>query len=68
MVKENMAVISNVPAEEMQFFYRHCGKNARRISARGRSVISNKASSLLDRNVNPKIIFCDLADRIFLNI
>ncbi|MCX4333404.1 MAG: DNA polymerase III subunit delta [Bacteroidales bacterium] len=67
MVKENMAVISNVPAEEMQFFTGIAAKCQKNFCPRAIGYI-NKASSLLDRNVNPKIIFCDLADRIFLNI
>ena len=67
MVKENMAVISNVPAEEMQFFTGIAAKCQKNFCPRAIGYI-NKAASLLDRNVNPKIIFCDLADRIFFNI
>lgn len=67
MLKSGLEVIANVPQEEMSVF-----KDA---AARCGGTFCQKAmgyfdqgAMLVERNVNPKVIFCDLVDRIFLTI
>lgn len=67
MIREGMSSISNAAEQELPFLTgiaRGCG-DAFCPKALG---YFDKAASLIERNVNQKIVFCDLADRIFLSI
>ncbi len=67
MIKKGMSSISNATEQELPFLTgiaKGCG-DAFCPKALG---YFDKATSLIDRNVNQKIVFCDLADRIYLSI
>ena len=67
MVQQGMASIANLRPRETDFFTSasewcspsFCEKIMGQL---------DRSVSLIDRNVNAKIVFCDLADRIFLSI
>lgn len=67
MIKKGMSSISNVTEQELTFLSGIAGGcgDAFCLKALG---YFDKAASLIDRNVNQKIVFCDLADRIYLSI
>ena len=67
MVQQGMDSVANMRPQETDFFSSaskwcnpsFCEKTLGQL---------DRASALIDRNVNAKIVFCDLADRIFLSI
>lgn len=67
MVQQGMDSVANMRPQETAFFSSaskwcnpsFCEKTLGQL---------DRASALIDRNVNAKIVFCDLADRIFLSI
>lgn len=67
MVKQGLVSIAGIREEEMPFF-----QNAAKVCSVNfcmkTGAVLDKASALIDRNVNAKIVFCDLADRLFLSI
>lgn len=67
MTGRNMTGISNVAGQESAFYASVAGKFSDAFCMRALDCFS-RAAQLIDRNVNPKIIFCDLADRLFLSI
>lgn len=67
MVRQGVASIAGIRGEEMSFFTdaaKVCGVD---FCVKASTFIDN-ASSLIDRNVNAKIVFCDLVNRMFLSI
>lgn len=67
MIRKNMARISNATEQEMPFFSEVAGRCQETFCIKALDCF-DKAALLIDRNVNPKIIFCDLADRLFIAI
>lgn len=67
MVKSNMAQISNATEQELPFFAKVAGHCRDTFCEKALGCFDN-AAQLIERNVNPKIVFCDLADRIFIYI
>ena len=67
MVQQGMDAIANMRQQETAFFVsaaQWCSPSfCERILGQ-----LDRASALIDRNVNARIVFCDLADRIFLSI
>ena len=67
MVQQGMEALSNMKPGEEEFFSsaaRWCSPSfCEKILGQ-----IDRSSALIDRNVSAKIVFCDLADRIFLSI
>lgn len=67
MLKSGMGQISNAAEQERPFFSMVAGQCRDTFCEKSLGYL-DKAVQLIERNVNPKIVFCDLADRIFLCI
>lgn len=67
MIRQNMPHLAGISEEEMAFYEgvsEKCGGNFC-----SRSITNiEKVVSMIDRNVNSKILFCDLVNRLFLSI
>lgn len=66
MIQQNLPQLAEVTAHEQDFFEtmaRRCGKGF------CTKMIANidKVVAMIDRNVNSKILFCDLVNRMFIN-
>ena len=67
MIQQNMPQIADVAEQEKEFYEemaQRCGKG---FCARTITNIE-KVVSMIDRNVNSKILFCDLVNRMYLGI
>ncbi len=67
MLQQNMPQIAWISPQEKEFFT-ETAKNADPGFCRKALGYLDKAAALLDRNVNAKIVFCDLVNRLFLSI
>ena len=67
MIQQNMHQIADVDEEEQEFYSSVAGRCGKGFCARSVSNI-DKVVSMIDRNVNSKILFCDLVNRVFLSV
>ena len=67
MIQQNMHQIADVDEEEQEFYSSVAGRCGKGFCARSVSNI-DKVVSMIDRNVNSKILFCDLVNRMFLSV
>jgi hypothetical protein len=67
MVQQNLHQISGVGDHEREFYSEMAAKCPKGFCLRAVANIE-KVASMIDRNVNSKILFCDLVNRMFLNI
>mgnify|MGYP002511657046 CR=1 FL=1 len=67
MVQQNMKHIAGLDSQEEEFFSRVAGQCGNNFCMRTIANIE-KVVSLIDRNVNSKILFCDLVNRMFLSL
>ena len=67
MIQQNMPELAFVAPEEDGFYRSVAAKVAKTFCSRTITNIE-KAVALIDRNVNSKIVFCDLVNRMFLSI
>ena len=67
MVQQGMESVANMRPQEKEFLVSASHWCSPAFCERTLSQL-DRAAALIDRNVNSKIIFCDLADRIFLSI
>ncbi len=67
MIQQNMHQIADVDEEEQEFYSSVAGRCGKGFCARSVSNIE-KVVSMIDRNVNSKILFCDLVHRMFLSV
>jgi DNA polymerase-3 subunit delta' len=67
MIQQNLHQLAGVSPEEEDFYTGISGKIARTFCTRTITNIE-KAVAMIDRNVNSKIVFCDLVNRMFLSI
>ena len=65
MIRQGMVSLSNATEAEMPFLSSVAAGCRENFCARAAECLDS-ASSLIDRNVNAKIVFCDLVDRIFM--
>ena len=66
LIQQNLPQISGVAAEEKDFFVglaSRCRKSFPRMAV----TCLDRAQMLIDRNVNQKILFCDLVGRLYLS-
>ena len=67
MLQQDMPQIAWISPQEKEFFT-GAARNAGPGFCRKALGYLDKAAALLDRNVNAKIVFCDLVNRLFLSI
>ncbi len=67
MVQQNLPQIAGIADEEAEFYSNMAPKIAKGFCMRSISNIE-KVVAMIDRNVNAKLLFCDLVNRMFLNI
>jgi DNA polymerase-3 subunit delta' len=67
MIQQNLHQLAGVSPEEEDFYTGISGKIARTFCTRTITNIE-KAVAMIDRNVNSKIVFCDLVNRMFLSV
>ena len=67
MVQQNLHQISGVGEHEQEFYAEMATKCPKGFCMRAVANIE-KVVAMIDRNVSSKILFCDLVNRMFLNI
>ena len=67
MIQQNLPQISGVTEYEQEFYAEMAAKCPKGFCVKTIANIE-KVASMIDRNVNSKILFCDLVNRMFLNI
>ena len=67
MIQQNLPQISGVTEHEQEFYAEIAAKCPKGFCVKTIANIE-KVASMIDRNVNSKILFCDLVNRMFLNI
>ena len=67
MVQQKLPQISGVAEHEQEFYAEMAAKCPKGFCVKAIANIE-KVASMIDRNVNSKILFCDLVNRMFLNI
>ncbi len=67
MIQQKMPQIAGVAVEEAEFYSRMAAGCPKGFCTRSIANIE-KVVSMIDRNVNSKILFCDLVNRMFLSI
>ena len=67
MIQQNMPDLALVAPEESEFYRSAAGRLSGTFCSRTMTNIE-KAVAMIDRNVNSKIVFCDLVNRMFLSV
>ena len=67
MIQQNMRHLADIAPEEEEFYTSVSSRVAKNFCSRTITNIE-KAVAMVDRNVNSKIVFCDLVNRMFLSI
>ena len=67
MIQQNVSELAGVCPEEEEFYNKAAGRIAKTFCSRTITNIE-KAVAMIDRNVNSKIVFCDLVNRMFLSV
>ena len=67
MLQQNLPQIAVIPQEEEAFYSSMAQKCGRKFCSKTITNIE-KVSYMIDRNVNSKILFCDLVNRMFFSI
>ena len=67
MIQQNLSQLADIVPQEEEFYNGMAVKVAKTFCSRTMTNI-DKAVAMIDRNVNSKIVFCDLVNRMFLSI
>ena len=67
MLRQNMPQLADVDDQELESYSRWAGRCSNRFCT-GTMAEIDRMVALIDRNVNSKILFADLVDRMFLSI
>ena len=67
MLQQNLPHLAGISTQEEEFYRKIAGTAAKTFCSRTITNIE-KAVAMIDRNVNSKIVFCDLVNRMFLSI
>ncbi len=67
MIQQKMPQIAGVAVEEMEFYSGMAARLGKGFCSRSVSNIE-KVVAMIDRNVNAKLLFCDLVNRMFLSV
>ena len=65
LVQQGLASIADIPEEESEYYNRIAGSVKRSFSRNALTYI-DRAQTLLERNVNQKILFTDLVNRLYV--
>lgn len=66
MLRQGMPELVSAPQEYLEFFRKIASKAGQKFCSRSMTLL-DRSVMLLDRNVNQKMVFCDLAGQMFLN-
>lgn len=67
LIQQGMPELAAIPEQEKAFYEKMAAKSKKRFCPRAINNIE-EVVELIDRNVNAKILFCDLINRLFLTI
>lgn len=67
MTRQNMLQITDMDPQEKDFYVSVSGSCGNEFCMRAMADVE-KVAALIDRNVNSKILFCDLVNRLFLSV
>ena len=67
MIRKGLVQISNAAEDELPLLSDIAAGTGDGFCDRAAGIL-DRASALIDRNVNARIVFCDLVDRLFLSI
>ena len=67
MTRQNLQNIAGILPQEQEFYERVASKCSDGFCTKSVSNIE-KVVSMIDRNVNSKILFCDLVNRMYLSV
>ena len=67
MIQQNLPALAGIDPQEEEFYRGVAGKVAKTFCSRTITNIE-KAVAMIDRNVNAKMLFCDLVNRMFLSV
>ena len=67
MLQQNMQQIADIEPQEEEFFASVAGRCGDGFCSKAMTNIE-KVTAMIDRNVNSKILFCDLVNRMFISI
>ena len=67
LIQQNLPQIADIPQEEQDFYHRMAADCGRKFCSRSIPNIE-KVVAMIDRNVNAKMLFCDLVNRMFLSV
>ena len=67
LIQQNLPQIADIPQEEQEFYQKMAMGCGRKFCSRSIPNIE-KVVAMIDRNVNAKILFCNLVNRMFLSV
>jgi DNA polymerase-3 subunit delta' len=67
MIQQNLPELAGIEDQEKEFYFGISGKCSQTFCSKTITNIE-KVVAMIDRNVNSKILFCDLVNRMFLSI
>ena len=67
LIQQNLPQIADIPQEEQDFYQKMAADCGRKFCSRSIPNIE-KVVAMIDRNVNAKMLFCDLVNRMFLSV
>ena len=67
LIQQNLPQIADIPQEEQEFYQNMAAGCGRKFCSRSIPNIE-KVVAMIDRNVNAKMLFCDLVNRMFISL
>ena len=67
LIQQKLPQIADIPSEEQEFYQKISQGCGRKFCSRSIPYIE-KVVAMIDRNVNSKMLFCDLVNRMFLSV
>ena len=67
LIQQNLPQIADIPQEEQEFYQKMAAGCGRKFCSRSIPYIE-KVVAMIDRNVNAKMLFCDLVNRMFISL
>ena len=67
LLQQGLSGLADIPSDEMAFYAEMAGRVRKTFPRQGMAAL-DRALLLLERNVNQKILFTDLVDRLYMNV